>query len=122
MKDETNSIPITSFIGIRSKMYSFMCLDDHEKQVLKGVKRSFVSKHINHQNYKDCVSNNIPQQNATFQLFRSNAHIINTYTTNKSSLVNYCDKRFILPDGISTLAHGHKSIKFFKKLNQKEIK
>ena len=113
MKDETAGMPITSFIGIRSKMYSFMCVDDHEKQVLKGVKRSFVSKHINHQNYKDCVSNNIPRQNATFQTFKSSAHVINTYTTNKSSLVNFCDKRFILQDGITTLAHGHYKTKFF---------
>ena len=70
------------------------------------MKRSFVSKHINHQNYKDCVSNNIPRQNAIFQTFRSQAHIINTYTTAKTSLCNNDDKRYIC-DGVSTCAHGY---------------
>jgi len=40
--------------------------------------------------------------------FKSNAHQIGTYEIAKDSLKNYDNKRFILDDGIHTLAHGHK--------------
>ena len=113
MKEETASIPITEFIGIRSKLYSFTCADDHSKQTLKGVKRSFVKNHINHQNYVEAITNEKPLQTAKFQLFRSQGHVINTYTTNKTSICNWDDKKYILQNGISSHSHGHYKTKFF---------
>ena len=113
MKDETASIPITEFIGIRSKLYSFTCADDHSKQTLKGVKRSFVKNHINHQNYVEAITNEKPLQTAKFQLFRSQGHVINTYTTNKTSICNFDDKKFILQNGIASHSFGHYKTKFF---------
>ena len=69
-KDETGGTPIKEFIGIRSKCYSFIT-EDTEKQTLKGVKKSFVKNHINHNNYVNCIRNTDSIQSATFMLFRS---------------------------------------------------
>ena len=40
----------------------------------------------------------------------SERHNIASYVINKISLSCYDDKRFILNDGINTLAYGHKNI------------
>ena len=40
----------------------------------------------------------------------SERHNIGSYVINKISLSCYDDKRFILNDGINTLAYGHKNI------------
>ena len=39
-------------------------------------------------------------------------HSVGTYEINKISLSYFNDKRFVLYDGISTLAYGHKDIKY----------
>ena len=38
-------------------------------------------------------------------------HNVGTYDINKISLSFFGDKRFVLDDGINTLAYGHKDIK-----------
>ena len=43
-------------------------------------------------------------------MIRSKSHIVNTYEVNKIGLSCYDDKRYILDDGISTLAYGHYKI------------
>src|SRR5688572_14037886 len=47
-KDETNGVAASEFVGLRSKMYSLLLSDNHEKKTAKGVKKSFVSKQIRH--------------------------------------------------------------------------
>ena len=42
--------------------------------------------------------------------FKSKNHVIFTYESNKISLCDFDDKRYILPDGIHTLPYGHKNI------------
>jgi ribosomal protein L24 len=44
--------------------------DNKEKQTLKGVKKSCVKNHINHQNYVDCIDNISKRQDAKFQSFK----------------------------------------------------
>ena len=41
---------------------------------------------------------------------QSELHRIGTYDINKNMLSCFDDKRFILDDGINTLAYGHKDI------------
>ena len=40
----------------------------------------------------------------------SKKHIIYTQNSNKTSLSYYDDKRYLIDDGINTLAFGHKDI------------
>ena len=41
---------------------------------------------------------------------KSKNHTLGTYETNKISLSCFDDKRYILKNGINTLAYGHKDI------------
>ena len=55
-KDETHSILIREFVGLRSKMYSFKYFDDKkgklvESKKLKGIKKSVVKKEITFNDY-----------------------------------------------------------------------
>ena len=40
----------------------------------------------------------------------SKTHNLVTYETNKRSLSRFDDKRYILKNGVNTLAYGHKGI------------
>ena len=121
-KDETQAVPISEFCGLRSKCYSIL-LDDKlevkknkfvtEKQVLKGIKKSCVEKHIHHKNYINCLfSSNLTEQRqkATFNTLRTKDHKIGVYTLTKTSLSCFDDKRYLLDDGIESLSFGHYNI------------
>ena len=45
MKDETNGIEITEFVGLRSKLYAFKVEEDEHKKC-KGIKKSVMSTDI----------------------------------------------------------------------------
>ena len=45
--------------------------------------------------------------NATFRTIPSHKHARKTQEVNKLCFSAFDDKRYILPDGVSTLAHGH---------------
>ena len=47
----------------------------------------------------------------TMRRIGSKNHNLGTYKTNKRSLSSFDDKRYILKNGINTLAYGHKDIK-----------
>lgn len=53
-KDECNSLPISEFVGIKSKMYSFI-VNNKNKKRLKGVKTSVVNNEIKHSDYLKCI-------------------------------------------------------------------
>ena len=46
-KDETHGIPITEFIGLRSKMYSYIKDDDNENKTAKGIKKNVIKNDLN---------------------------------------------------------------------------
>ena len=52
---DTRGIPITEFILLRSKMYSYM--KDNDKTA-KGIKKNVISKNIAYVNYKITLFNN----------------------------------------------------------------
>jgi hypothetical protein len=116
-KDESNGLIITSFVGLRSKMYSYIMdrpeldlgksgkVNKHQK--LKGVPRSIVSNNIDHDLYKQCLEDSSFKHNVSFYSIRSQNHQVYTQHNTKTGLSSFDDKRFILNDGISTRAHGH---------------
>ena len=46
MKDETSGVPINGFVGLKSKMYTFIAEDNHEAKNLKGTNNNFVDNEL----------------------------------------------------------------------------
>ena len=80
-------------------------------KILKNqkVSKSVLLKKIKHQLYLDCLNKNKILMHK-MNTIRSDHHQISSYQINKTSLSCYDDKRYILNDGISSLAYGHKDI------------
>ena len=58
MKDETAGIPIVEFIGLRSKMYSYIKSNEKGCKTAKGIKKNIVKNVIKHEDYKNTLFNN----------------------------------------------------------------
>jgi len=108
MKDELNGKVMTEFVGLRAKMY-VQSTKDKVKKVAKGIKKSVIEKDVTVENYKQALfeGQNIYKK---MKSFRSYKHQLYTIEVNKSGLCAYDDKRYVLEDGVSTLAHGHYKI------------
>jgi len=109
MKSETGSTPPVEFVGLRAKMYSLSCGDKSQKKV-KGIKKKYVKKSVRHDSFVNVLRNIEPHTEAKFRLFRSTNHVLNTLEITKLCLSPFDDKRYILEDGIHTLAYGHYSL------------
>ena len=107
-KDEAAGVPICEFVGLRSKMYSY--IKDNEKRGKTGIKKSVVKKDIQHENYKETLFNN-KQMHHKMKTIRSQNHELGSYEINKVSLSCFHDKRYIHEDGVTSYAYGHKNIK-----------
>ena len=107
-KDEAGGMIIIDFAGLKPKMYSYQTETKNNKTA-KGVKKYVVKKEIKHSHYLDCLFNNQIMRHK-MNTIRSDHHQISSLQINKVSLSCYDDKRYILDDGISSLAYGHKKI------------
>ena len=105
-KDEACGIPITEFVGLRSKMYSYVKDNNKGLRTAKGIKKIVIKNDIKHEDYKNTLLNN-KQMYHKMKTIRSDAHQLSSYELNKVSLSCFDDKRYILNDGISSIAYGH---------------
>ena len=108
-KDETNGDIIDEFVGLRAKLYSYKMFEGEESKKCKGVKKSVVKKSITHEDYKTCLTTG-KEQLRKQNIIRSYKHEVYTEEVNKIALSANDDKRYILEDGIRTLALGHYKI------------
>lgn len=104
MKDECAGIPIEEFVGLRPKMYS-MVYGGKEKKTAKGITRA-CQRRMNHEQYRHSLFNKT-QTSVINNIIRSDAHELYSQKVSKVALSPYDDKRYVLDDGLSTLAHGH---------------
>lgn len=109
MKDEMGGMPIREFCGIRAKMYSFLTEDGTERKKAKGVAKATLQQ-IQHEDFKNAIFNQ-EQYFHVMRMIRSDKHEIHTIEQMKKTLNAMDDKRYILKDGINTLAYGHFRIK-----------
>ena len=109
-KDESNGVPIIEFIGLRSKMYSYIKDNDKEHRTAKGIKKNVIKNNIRHYNYKETILNR-QQSHHKMKTIRSINHQLGSYEINKVSLSCFDDERYILKNGISSYAYGHHMIK-----------
>ena len=109
-KDEAAGKRIKEFVGLRAKLYSFIMEDGKENKRCKGVKKQVVESSITHEDYKTCLRTG-KEQLRKQHILRSYEHEVFTEEIDKIALSSIDDKRYILGDGIHTLAWGHYKIK-----------
>ena len=71
-----------------------------------------VQKEISHEDYKNTLFLETQMRHSVTQ-FRNQHHHIYTVEKAKISLSAYDDKRYILENGVESLAYGHKDIDYF---------
>ena len=108
-KDEAMGKIIKEFVGLRAKLYSYKMDEGEESKKCKGVKKQVVEKSITHDDYKTCLLTG-KEQLRKMNIIRSYNHEVYTEEVNKVALSAEDDKRYILEDGIHTLAWGHYKI------------
>ena len=108
-KDEAAGIPIIEFVGLRSKMYSYIKDNQKGGKTAKGIKKNVIKNNIMHDDYKETLFNN-KQMYHKMKTIRSENHQLGSYELNKVSLSCFDDKRYIHEDGINSYAYGHKKI------------
>lgn len=119
-KDETKSLPITRFVGLRSKMYAYETEGEREnivQKAAKGVVQSVV-RSFAFSSYYDCIFQN-QRIESDFTCIRSKAHQVYTRLEKKISLSPFDDKRY-LRDAISSVPYGHHSIEKVTETNKKK--
>ena len=108
-KDETAGKPIKEFVGLRSKLYSFIMDEGEETKKCKGIKKNVVNNTITHEDYKTCLLTG-KEQYRMQNIIRSHNHEVYTEQVNKIALSPVDDKRYILEDGKDALAWYHHKI------------
>ena len=86
MKDETGGAGIEAFVGLKSKMYSFL-VDNNEHKEAKGVNKNAVAT-VSHNEYKDVLLNKKYRTQSKY-------HKIGTYEIKKISLSCFDNKIYI---------------------------
>ena len=105
-KDEVVGECIKEFVGLRAKLYSFKMFKGKESKRCKGIKKKVVEKSITHEDYKTCLLTG-KEQLRKMNIIRSYEHEVYTEEVNKVALSAEDDKRYIMNDGIHTMAWGH---------------
>ena len=109
-KDEAAGKIIKEFVGLRAKLYSYKMDEGGESKKCKGIKKQVVESSISHEDYKTCLLTG-KEQLRKQNILRSYEHEVYTEEVNKVALSALDDKRYILGDGVHTLAWGHYKIK-----------
>ena len=108
-KDEAAGIPVTEFVGLRSKMYSYTLDNKQTKRTAKGIKKNIIQNNLSHDNYKKVLLSD-EQIHHSMKTIRSVNHQLSSYELNKISLSCFDDKRYIHENGITSFAYGHYKI------------
>ena len=105
MKHEFKGKIISEFAGLKSKMYSLIIADNEEVTIAKGV-----NKKIRHKEFINVLFNKkVIRHN--MKRIQNKLHRIGTYGICRIQLSCFDDKRYVLDDGVNTLAYFHKDIK-----------
>ena len=105
MKDVHKGKPIRKFVAIKAKMHCILQDDGKEFNRAEGVN---IAMKFNE--YKDILFNKKITRHKMRRI-QSKKHKIGKYEVNKMSLSCFDDKRFVLDDGVHTLAYFHKDLK-----------
>ena len=119
MKDEFGGVIVIEFVELKSKMYSVKKIDGKKCNTAKGVSIS-----TEFDKFKDVLFNEKIIRHKMKRI-QSKKHKLGTYEIGKISLSCFNNKRYVLHDGIRTLAYLHKivsqAVKRLKKIVIKKI-
>jgi hypothetical protein len=102
-KDESPDEVIKSFVGIRSKCYTFKTKNNVVKKA-KGVSKVVIKKNVSFDDYKNCVLKDEPK-NVKINAIRTVNMMNYSLTQNKLALSNRDDKR--VWNNTTSTAWGH---------------
>ena len=105
-KDEACGIPITEFIGLKSKMYSYVKDNEKGERTVKGIKKNVIKSNIRREDYKNTLIKN-EWMHHKMKTIRSQRHQLGSYKINKVSLSCFDDKHYIHDNGTSSYAYGY---------------
>ena len=57
-KDEACGVPVIEFIGLKSKMYSYVKNNEKGGKTAKGIEKNVIRNNIKHEDYKNVLLNN----------------------------------------------------------------
>ena len=115
MKEEYGGAIIDQFIGLKSKMYSIKKINGSESSTTKGVNIATEFNEV-----RDVLFNKKVIRHKMKRI-QAKKHKIGTYEIDKISLSCFDDKRYVLDDGVNTLAYFHKDCnKIFDRNNNKD--
>ena len=77
-KDEAAGIPIVEFVGLRSKIYSYVKDNEEGGKTTKGIKKNVVKNDIKHKDYKNTLFNS-QQMHHKMKTIRSKNHKLRSY-------------------------------------------
>ena len=109
MKDELNGVKIVEIFGLKPKMCSLIADNDKEVNKAKGVNKKF-----RHEEYLNVLFNKKVVRHKMKRI-QSVLHYVGTYDINKILLSCSDDKKYVLSDGMNTLAYFTKILSFFSK-------
>ena len=109
MNNEFKGEIISGFAGSKSKMFSLIAGNSKKVKKAKGVNKNF-AKNMGHKEFVDALFNKIIMR-YNMKRIQSKLHRIGTYDVCKISLSCFDDKRYILDDGINSLAYFYKDVK-----------
>ncbi len=114
---ETGFDPVLELVALRPKMYSFLTVKSAngnlpattvEKLRVKGIAQATV-RELKHSDFLSQLRQ--PVENYLLnRRIGSNLHNIYTIEVSKRGLCSFDDKRFLLDDGVNSLAYGHRDI------------
>ena len=114
MKDEFGGVIVIEFVGLKSKMHSMKKIDGKECNTAKGV--SIATEFDKFKNVlfnKKIIGHKMKR-------IQSKKYELGIHEIDKIYLSCFDDKRYVLDDGIFTLAYFHKDSA--TSCNKKEIK
>ena len=77
-KDEACGVPITEFVGLKSKMCSYIQNDEKGGKTAKGIIKNVIKDNIKHEDYKNVLLNN-EQLHHKMKTIRSQKHQLGSY-------------------------------------------
>ena len=109
-KNEHPKNPVIGFVGVRSKMYTTLHESQNTVPRAKGLP-NVVVRDMKYEHYLQALHALENPERHHFAAIRSKLHKLYTTSETKKGLSPFDDKRYVLPDGVNTLAHGHFRIK-----------